>query len=123
MANLDQIMNHIADNCIVEQGTSGIWKYRKYSDGTYHAWYEGTVSIESGASWGSGFYYHAASVVTAPLFSNSITSFTAAPIAGQFNMYCGCGQPDTSSRKPYLVNTSPSSSSNVTVRYDMYGTY
>lgn len=33
MASLDQIISHIGDNTIVEQGTSGDWSYRKYANG------------------------------------------------------------------------------------------
>ena len=38
MANLDQIMDYLADNSIAEQGTDGDWTYRKWSDGTAECW-------------------------------------------------------------------------------------
>ena len=55
MANLDQIMDHIADNCIVEQGTDGDWTYRKWGNGTAECWLRKnyTVTISAVAS-----YYH-----------------------------------------------------------------
>ena len=39
-------------NSLVEQGTSGNWTYRKWSNGTYEAWYYGTGITYSGANTG-----------------------------------------------------------------------
>lgn len=39
---------------IVEQGTSGIWTYRKWSDGIAECWCSTNTSVPSGWSPGSG---------------------------------------------------------------------
>lgn len=45
MANLDQIMDYLADNSIVEQGTDGDWTYRKWSNGTAECWLKKSFSV------------------------------------------------------------------------------
>ena len=40
---------------IVESGTSGIWSYRKWSDGTAECWGEKIVSVTTDSSW-AGYY-------------------------------------------------------------------
>lgn len=59
MANLDQIMDYLADNSIVEQGTDGDWTYRKWGNGTAECWLRKSysVSITAVAS-----YYHRGAV-------------------------------------------------------------
>ena len=41
---------------IIEQGTSGIWEYRKWSDGTAECWGNYTLNFTSMLAWGSLFY-------------------------------------------------------------------
>ncbi len=42
---------------IVEQGTSGIWRYRKWSDGTAECWgYTSMESIACTTQWGNAYY-------------------------------------------------------------------
>ena len=58
---------------VVEQGTSGIWTYRKWSNGTAECW--GTTayrSVSTSSAFGS-VYYGSAQTVTYPsgLFSTS----------------------------------------------------
>jgi len=42
---------------IVEQGTSGIWTYRKWSDGTAECWGKATGITPTWNSYTGGFYY------------------------------------------------------------------
>lgn len=55
VASNDAIMDYLADNSIVEQGTDGYWTYRKWGNGTAECWLHKSfsVSIQSVAS-----YYH-----------------------------------------------------------------
>lgn len=41
---------------IVEQGTSGIWTYRKWNSGLAEAWGEATVTVATQTQYGGGFY-------------------------------------------------------------------
>jgi len=44
------------DDYIVEQGTSGIWTYRKWNSGVAECWGTSTKSNVSMSSWGSLYY-------------------------------------------------------------------
>ena len=122
MANLDQIMNHIADNCIVEQGTSGIWKYRKYSDGTYHAWYEGAINLDYRNTFGQGlWFYRSRSAATPPSFSTSVTSFGGFPNSANLCLYSGH---DNDIYTYWVLGAyNASGFNNYNIRYDLYGTW
>lgn len=56
MANLDQIINHLADATIVEEGGSGIWHYRKWSNGRGECWALLNPTVKTGTSY-QGLYY------------------------------------------------------------------
>ena len=56
MASLNEIMDHLADTAIVEQGTSGDWMYRKYANGFAECFARFTPTIKQGTSYG-GMYY------------------------------------------------------------------
>lgn len=68
MANLDQIMDYVADNTIIEQGTSGDWTYRKWSNGTAECWYSKVYdsSISPDGQVGSSGIYHGNVTLTTP---------------------------------------------------------
>lgn len=69
---------------IIESGTSGIWTYRKWSDGIYEAWYqdENTAAYsfpnKYGATVGSDRIMYTTDSIDhdLPTFSNSITFYT-----------------------------------------------
>ena len=52
----DGIFAAINEDFIVEQGTSGIWTYRKWDSGISECWGHYTWNITSWTAWG-GFYY------------------------------------------------------------------
>lgn len=41
---------------IIESGTDGIWRWRKWADGTAECWGQNTVSNSAFAAWGGGYY-------------------------------------------------------------------
>lgn len=53
MATLDGIMDYLADNSIVEEGTDGDWTYRKWGNGTAECWLRKnyTISIATVATY------------------------------------------------------------------------
>lgn len=69
---------------IIESGTSGIWTYRKWSDGIYEAWYqdENTAAYsfpnKYGATVGSDRIMYTTDSIDhdLPTFSNSLTFYT-----------------------------------------------
>lgn len=62
---------------VVEQGTSGIWTYRKWNSGISECWATKTVSsINVNTTWGS-VYYGTASAASGMTYPSGL--FTAAP--------------------------------------------
>lgn len=41
---------------VVEQGTSGNWKYRKWNSGISEAWYGASVTLSLTTAWGSLYF-------------------------------------------------------------------
>lgn len=56
MLNIKKLFTKILGHVIVEQGTDGIWTYRKYADGTSECWGSESVSTAF-AVWTSPMYY------------------------------------------------------------------
>ena len=52
---LTKILNALKVDYIVDQGTSGIWTYRKWNSGIAECWGYKTISTTF-ASWGSWYY-------------------------------------------------------------------
>lgn len=58
---------------VIEEGTSGNWKYRKWNSGKIEAWGSYSFSAKQGTSWAAGLYY------TDETISFPAGIFTAAP--------------------------------------------
>lgn len=103
-------------------GTSGIWTYRKYNDGTYHAWYEGGVNLGTGTAFGTGglFYHSSLSSLDPPSFSVSVTSMSGSVNGAVLGAFVGY---NTAEYKTYWLNATSGSVTNYLVRLDMYGTW
>lgn len=104
---------------VVESGTSGIWTYRKWSDGTYDAWYDGTINLGAGTAWCGGYYHLSTSDLTPPSFSTGVTSFYGATTSAVLAVYCGA----SSTYRSYWLNGSSGTLNNVSVHLDMHGTW
>ena len=56
MLNLKKLLTKILTTpMVIEQGTSGIWTYRKWSDGTAECWGRGMVN-GTWSAWGNVYY-------------------------------------------------------------------
>lgn len=105
---------------ITESGTNGIWKYHKYSDGTYHAWYEGPINLLAGSALGGGFYHTSSSGANPPSFSRSVTSMSGANCSATILAYVGV---NVTNYQTYWWNGAANAVNNIPVRLDMYGTW
>lgn len=104
----------------IESGTDGIWKYHKYPDGTYHAWYDGGINLLAGTATAGGYAHPQSSNFTPPSFSQSVTGFTAAMCGGgTLFAYMGCIPNYTT----YWFNGAATAYNNIPVHADMYGTW
>ena len=70
-------------------GADGIWKYRKYEDGTYHAWYEGNINLGAGTAFGGGYFHQSSAALPPPSFSSSVTALVGAPNSAVLCAYIG----------------------------------
>lgn len=104
---------------VVEQGTDGIWSYRKWKNGDYHAWYEGNINVGAGTAMGGGYYHTSSSALTPPTFSQTVTSLTGASNGAQLFSYVG----HSATYQTYWWNGASGAVSNIPVRIDMYGTW
>ena len=79
---------------IIEQGTSGIWTYRKWNSGISECWGRYTWSITTWTAWGSWYYSNASSAVNYPtnLFIEAPSLTTNGRINGlDCALYCRSG--------------------------------
>lgn len=99
-------------------GTDGIWTYRKYSDGTYHAWFSGSINLDAGSSWLGGYFHRSSTAVSPPSFSTGITSVFGASTGSQLFVFAGF-----SSGYTYWLNASNSALTEQIVTIHVYGTW
>lgn len=94
---------------IVEQGTNGSWKYRKWNSGKIEAWGSQSYGSLVGAEWTSPIYY-TDQTVTIPngIFSSAPTYALATAIGNQWSVW---GTIISSSTAISIRMTKPTSSS------------
>ena len=102
MANLDQICDYLADNTIIEEGTSGIWHYRKYGSGLLVL--DGTHAGTSGSmgGYGNGFATDE-KTVSFPSMLASIYSFASGLYFNATTGYLSVSQVQASSGIKYRI--------------------
>ena len=73
---------------IVEQGTSGIWTYRKWNSGIAECWGRGSFTINSkGTVWNQVVYYFGLSTIDYPFTFYSVPVELASPTAATAYSY------------------------------------
>lgn len=122
-ASNDEIMDYVADNTIIEEGTSGIWHYRKYGSGLLVL--DGTHAGTSGSmgGYGNGFATDE-KTVSFPSMLASIYSFASGLYFNATTGYLSVSQVQASSGIKYriaaLANTS---SRGYTAYFHVVGTW
>lgn len=58
--------NGIMADFVVEQGTTGIWTWRKWYSGIAECWGKNIVTLDITTAWGSGLYYGQVSAIAFP---------------------------------------------------------
>lgn len=102
-------------------GANGIWKYRKYDDGTFHLWYEGQVNLDLGTAFAGGFFHKTVSALdsTLPSWVATVTSMTGAANGAALAVFCG----RDANLYTYWWNSLAAAVQNLAVRLDVYGTW
>lgn len=104
---------------LLEYGTDGLWKYRKYDDGTYHAWYEGNINLNTGTAYAGGYSHQSTAALTPPSFSAAVTSMIGGANSGVIMAYLG----HAADFSTYWLNGVAAAVNSVAVRLDMFGTW
>lgn len=119
---LNQTSHKIAD-FVYEEGTSGVWTYRKWHSGVYECWTRRELNIAIDAAWGQIFYKGITAL-------NYPVTFTAAPFEhanadggdGYFWLG-GNGRPTTTTTGTYsLYRPTSSASAKFYIDYYVRGT-
>lgn len=72
---LNEVLPSTSVDYVVEQGTSGIWTYRKWNSGIAECWGKDTKSTVVNTAWGSGYYSSSlTSIFPSDLFVEAPTS-------------------------------------------------
>ena len=118
MLNVKKLLTKVLKG-VYASGADGIWTYRKYADGTYHAWWIGGINLLSGTALAGGYFHKSGSELSPPSFSNSVTSLYGAANGAQLYAYIG----HSATFETYWWNGVSAGANNVLVRLDMYGTW
>ena len=102
---------------VIESGREGIWQYRKWSDGTYDAWYDGSINLYAGSPWLGGYFHKSTSALTPPSFSTSVLSMYGTQNAAQLSIYCG----RTNDFETYWLDAVSTARDNIPVHLEMHG--
>lgn len=107
-AILDEILPSCAVDYVVEQGTSGIWTYRKWNSGTAECW--GTSNVASSSYTANGGYKQVTESMPSGLFNVTPNSVTASGnIVGTAQTMMGYTYASSATTvQTYLVNRSGS---------------
>lgn len=85
-AEIDAITNvattPVADY-VVEQGTSGVWTYRKWNSGIAECWCRTTKTLTAGSVWSSPVYYYQFDSIAYPFTFVSVPTEHSSPINGE----------------------------------------
>ena len=128
--DLTNILNEVLPNTsvdyIVEQGTSGIWTYRKWNSGIAECWGTVSWSITSWSAWGSTYYSTYSSQVDYPtgLFTSAPKRMTGNDLSNG-DSWLGTQNNGTASKTPkfFLMRGANGSSGTGYVAVHAIGTW
>lgn len=83
MSLLNQILQHIGSHIVVDYGTSGIWQYKKYADGSCEAW--GKYGTNSNITYAKYADVNGLCYATISNISYPFTIYGAIPVVKQIS--------------------------------------
>lgn len=104
---------------VVEEGTNGIWAYRKWSNGTYDALCDTSINMGAGSAWVGGYFHASSSALNPPSFSTGVSSMYGTTNAAQLTIYCG----HAANYQTYWLDSVSGSRTNIPVHLEMHGTW
>lgn len=92
-----------SDNIIVEEGTDGIWTYRKWNSGIAECWGQGTKTLSNYATSGSFYGYYTDFALPSNLFTSISTHTYTATVGSGFTMSASGMATSTTNFKVYAL--------------------
>lgn len=105
---------------IVEQGTSGIWTYRKWSDGTAECWGKDAGGTYTATAWGSWYYIRKDAVESYPEGLFVGTPVAQAWFTSAIDFITSPRGLGTANGTPTVLGVRPTTASNVTAYANYY---
>lgn len=118
----DEGITNFADY-VIAQGTSGIWRYRKWNSGVYECFGTQTASIAvttASTSYG-GYRSGAISIPTFPITFAATPTVTATVGSGSQGCWVNNVQPTTTGGSYYLSSGASSSATNRNIQFQVMG--
>lgn len=112
------IDNNINDY-VIEEGTSGVWTYRKWHSGVYECWTRRSISLAIDAAWGQVFYKGITALNYPVTFTESPFEHANADGGDGYFWLGGNGRPTTTQTGTYSLYR-PTASSTATFYIDYY---
>lgn len=110
---------------IVEQGTSGIWTYRKWNSGRAECWGRRQVDVNVNTAWGStGLYYGTVDTVGFPFKFTEVPALNVTVEYGTDNyslFAASCGYSAATYARPIMLCRNDSRTVNCVLIYQAYG--
>jgi hypothetical protein len=110
---------------IVEQGTSGIWTYRKWNSGRAECWGRRQVDVNVNTAWGStGLYYGTVDTVGFPFKFTEVPALNVTVEYGTDNyslFVASCGYSAATYARPIMLCRNDSRTVNCVLIYHAFG--
>lgn len=124
-ALLTKMLNAVKVDYIIEQGTSGIWTYRKWNSGIAECWGERSVNSASYSSWGSIYSFDVLGVAyPTGLFNTTPNCIAQVSASGNtVSSINSSGGSNTTTPSVTAIRGTTASAGSVKVRYQAIGTW
>lgn len=125
--NVPVNIGDVALDYIVEQGTSGIWAYRKWNSGRAECWGRREVDVNVTSSWGTtGFYYGTIGTINFPFkFAEvPVVNVTVEYGADSYSLFiASCGFSSINYARPIMLCRNDSRTVNCILVYQVFGNW
>lgn len=118
----DEGITNFADY-IIEQGTSGIWRYRKWNSGVYECFgtYNGSIAVTTSSAGYGGYRSGQLSIPAFPITFAATPTVTATVGSGSQGAWVNNVQPSTTGGSYYLSSGASSAATNRDIQFQVMG--
>ena len=108
---------------VIEQGTSGIWRYRKWNSGVYECFgtQTGSIAVTTASAGYGGYRSGQLSIPTFPITFTATPTVTATVGSGSQGAWVNNVQPSTTGGFYYLSSGASLSATNRSIQFQVMG--